>query len=146
MPDPELTRRFWILGVGETALGLGLAEMMGADANQPVSLPPGVYQPATGHLGHALESAGRFYPIPPDSPTDFVKPRSGPFEPLFFSPAEFTIVRRLTALMLGEGSGAGDDGQPSVIQEVAEWIDLRAFSSAGTRSAALALDESHRAV
>jgi Gluconate 2-dehydrogenase subunit 3 len=145
MPDPELTRRLWILGLGETALGLGLAELMGADANQPVSLPLGLYQPATDHLGHALERAGRFHPIPPGSPTDYVKPRIRSFEPLFFSPAEFTIVRRLTALILGE-SWARDDGEPSVVQEVAEWIDLRAFSSAGSRSAALALDELHRTV
>jgi hypothetical protein len=146
MPDPELTRRLWILGVGETALGLGFAEVMGADASQPVALPPGLYQPVTDHLGHALESAGRFHPIPAASPTDYVKPRSGSYEPLFFSPAEFAVVRHLTELMLGERPGAGNEGQANVVEEVAEWIDLRAFSSAGTRAAAASLDESHRAV
>ncbi|MGI9074534.1 MAG: gluconate 2-dehydrogenase subunit 3 family protein [Bryobacteraceae bacterium] len=146
MPDPELTRRLWILGVSETALGLGFAGALGADASQPVSLPPGLYQPLTDHLGHALESAERFHPIPPGSQTDYVRPRTGPFEPLFFSPDEIAVIRRLTELILGEGSGAGKDGRASVGEEVAEWIDLRAFSSAGTRAAASALDPSHRAV
>jgi hypothetical protein len=146
MPDPELTRRLWILGISETAFGLGFAGVMGADASQLVSLPPGLYQPLTDHLGHALESAGRFHPIPSGSQTDYVRPRTGPFEPLFFSPEEIAIIRRLTELILGEGSGAGKDGRASVGEEVAEWIDLRAFSSAGTRGAASALDQSHRAV
>jgi hypothetical protein len=145
MPDPELTRRLWILGVGETALGLGFAGVMGADASQPVSLPPGLYQPLTDHLGHALESAGRLHPIPPGSPTDYVKPRTGPYKPLFFSSEEFAVIRRWTELILGE-SGAGKDDQASVVEEVAEWIDLRANSSAGTRAAAAALDPPHRAV
>ena len=109
-------------------------------------LPPGLYQPLTDHLGHALESGGRFHPIPAGSQTDYVKPRIGPFEPLFFSPAEFAIIRRLTELILGERSGKGSDGQASTVEEVAEWIDLRAFSSAGTRAAASALNQSQRAV
>jgi hypothetical protein len=145
VPDPELTRRLWILGVGETALGLGFAGMMKARAIQSAPLPPGLYQPLTDHLGHALESADRFHPIPTGSQTDYVTPRTGPYKLLFFPPAEFTIVRRLTELILGE-SAAGKDGKTSVVEEVAEWIDLRAYSSAGTRAAAAALDQSHRAV
>ncbi|MFL6350480.1 MAG: gluconate 2-dehydrogenase subunit 3 family protein, partial [Bryobacteraceae bacterium] len=82
---------------------------------------------------------------------DYVKPKAGPFEPRFFSPADFAVIRRLTELILGEGPGAGNnrpisDGPPNVVEEVAEWIDLRVFSSAGTRAAATALDQSHRAV
>jgi Gluconate 2-dehydrogenase subunit 3 len=144
--DPELTRRLWILGVGETALGLGLAGVMEARPSELVSLPPGLYQPVTDHLGHALESAGRFHPIPAGSQTDYVKPRTGSYEPLFFSPAEFAIVRHLTELILGERPGTGNEGHANVVEEVAEWIDLRVFSSAGTRAAAAALDQSHRAV
>jgi hypothetical protein len=146
MPDPELSRRLWILGVGETALGLGFAGVAGAEASQPVSLPPGLYQPLTDHLGHALESRRRrFHPIPAGSQTDYVKPRTGPYKPLFFSPAEFTVVRRLAELILGE-SGAENAGPASVVQEVAEWVDLRASSFAGSRAAASAVDQSHRAV
>jgi Gluconate 2-dehydrogenase subunit 3 len=144
--DPEVTRRLWMLAVGETALGLGIAGALGARASQPASLPPGLYQPLTDHLGHALGSAGRFHPIPPDSPTDYVKPRTEPFKPLFFSPSEFEVVRRLTELMLGEGPEAGHSGRAGVVEEVAEWIDLRVASSPGTREAALALDSSYRAL
>ncbi|MGI8959518.1 MAG: gluconate 2-dehydrogenase subunit 3 family protein [Bryobacteraceae bacterium] len=146
MRDPELTRRLWILGVGETALGLGFAGVVEARPSELVTLPPGLYQPLTNHLGHALESAGRFHSIPPDSPTDYVTPKTRPFEPLFFSPAEFAVILRLTELILGQGPEPGNNGRASVIEEVAEWIDLRVFSSAGTREAAAALDPSHRAV
>jgi hypothetical protein len=144
--DPEFTRRLWMLRVGETALGLGFAGALGARASQSISLPPGLYQPLRDHLGHALESAGRFHPIPPGSATDYVTPTTGRFEPLFFSRSEFAVVRRLTELILGEGSEAGNNGPASVVEEVAEWIDLRVASSAATREAASALDPSYRAV
>ncbi len=136
----ELTRRLWMLGVGETALGLGLAGAIRGEPAEVVSLPPGLYQPMANHLGHALQSDARFHPIPAGSPTDYVQPRAAPFKPLFFSQAEFSLVRRLTALMLGLAEN------DNIIQEVAEWIDLRAFSSAATRQAAIGLDPSHRAV
>lgn len=144
--DPELTRRLWILGVGETALGLGFAGVVEGRAGEPVSLPPGLYQPQTDHLGHALKTEGRFHPVPPGSPTDYVEPRTGPYEPQFFSSAEFAVIQRLTELILGEKLGVADKGQASVVEEIAEWLDLRAFSSAETRAAASALDQSHRAV
>jgi Gluconate 2-dehydrogenase subunit 3 len=144
--DPEVTRRLWMLTLGQTALGLGFAEVLGARASQPDALPPGLYQPLTDHLGHALASAGRFHLIPPGSPTDYIKPRTNPLEPLFFSPSQLAFIRRLTGLILGEGMEAGNNGEASVVEEVAEWIDLRVTASAGTREAALALDPSYRAV
>jgi len=144
--EAELTRRLWMLTLGETALGLGFAALLGARASQPDRLPPGLYQPLTGHLGHALASAGQFHLVPPGSPTDYMKPRTGPFEPLFFSPSQFAVIRRLTELILGEAVKAQNKSQASVAEEVAEWIDLRVTGSAGTREAALALDPSYRAV
>jgi hypothetical protein len=144
--DCELTRRVWMLRVGEMALGIGFAGTLGVRASQRLALPPGLYQPLMDHLGHALESAGRFHPVAPGSLTDYVKPRTEPFHPLFFSPSDFAVVHRLTALILGEGSDAGNHAQSGVLEEVAEWIDLRVASSAGTRKAALALDPSQRAV
>jgi len=144
--NSDLTRRLWMLRVGETALGLGFAGTGAAGTSQPASLPPGLYQPQTAHLGHALESSGRFHPIPEDSPTDYVKPSTGPFEPLFFSASEFAVIRRLTELILGEGLDTAKNGPRDVVEEVAEWVDLRGFSSAGIRAAAAALDPSHRAV
>jgi Gluconate 2-dehydrogenase subunit 3 len=145
-PDAEVTRRLWMLTAGQTALGLGFSGLLGARASQPGALPPGLYQPITDHLGHALASAGPFHPIPPGSPTDYVKPRTNPFEPSFFSRSQFAVIRRLTELILGEAVEAGNKGQPSVAEEVAEWIDLRVAASGGTREAALALDPSYRAV
>ena len=145
MLDSELTRRLWILGLGETALGMGLAGAFGTHTGEATPLPPGLYEPLTDHLGHALHSAGRFHPIPPDSPTDYVRPRSEPFQPQFFSRAEFAVIRRVTQLLLGE-EATGNDAQEGIVEEVAEWIDLSVFSSAGIRQAVLSLDPSYRAL
>ncbi len=138
--DAELTRRLWMLSVGEAALGLGFVGPILGQPAEVIPLPPGLYQPMANHLGHALQSDGRFHPIPAGSPTDYVRPRVTEFKPLFFSQAEFAVVRRLTQLILGE---AEDN---DVIQEIAEWIDLSVFSSAATRQAAIGLDLSHRAL
>jgi hypothetical protein len=146
MRDSELTRRLWIVALGETALGVGVAGVLQAHADEATTLPPGLYEPLTDHLGHALQSAGRFHPIPPNSPTDYVTPSSEPFQPLFFSHSEFAIIRRITELLLGEEAHTEDHELEGVLEEVAQWIDLRVFSSAGTREAALRLDPLQRAV
>lgn len=146
MQDSELTRRLWILGLGETALGMGFAGALGAQTGEAIPLPPGLYEPLTDHLGHALKSAGRFHPIPPDSPTDYVRPRNEPFHPQFFSGAEFVVIKRLTQLLLGDKPDTGNDAQEGIVEEVAEWIDLRVFSSAGAHQAVLSLDPLHRAL
>lgn len=137
--DPELTRRLWMLTVGQTAIGLGIVRIARGQTGAS-NLPPGLYLPSTDHLGHALMSESRFHPIPPDSPTDYVKPGNAPFKPLFFSPAEFAVIRRITELILGGGTNT------SVIEEVAEWIDLSVFSAAGVREAALNLDAPYHAL
>jgi hypothetical protein len=144
--DSELTRRLWILGLGETALGMGLAGVLGAHIGEATPLPPGLYEPLTDHLGHALQSPGQFHPISPDSPTDYVRARSEPFEPLFFSRAEFVVIRRVTELLLGEEANTRNETQEGIVEEVAAWIDLHVFSSAGTREAVLSLDPLHRAL
>jgi hypothetical protein len=95
-------------------------------------------------MTHALESDGRFYPIPTGSETDFLRPPSGPFEPQFFSPPDFKVVRRLVALVLGESEDTGSMG--AVILEIAQWIDLEVFNSAAVRKAALNLSPQHRAL
>ena len=84
-------------------------------------------------------SSGRFHPVPSDCPTDYIRPRTKPFAPLFFSPAEFTAICRITQLMLGEVG-------LSAMQELAEWIDLCVASSAAVRAAAQDLDPLHRAL
>jgi hypothetical protein len=125
-----------LVTIGETAVGVGLvADALAENPAKP--LPPGLYEPSGDHLSHALMSADQFHPIPPDCPTDFVRPRNGKFEPQFFTLSEFPIVRRLTELVLGEGS-------PELSQEIAEWIDLRVASAEGILQAELRLQPLHR--
>jgi hypothetical protein len=107
-------------------------------------LPPGLYEPSEDHMTHALASDDRYYPIPADSETDFVRPLNGSFQPQFFSSAEFRVVKRLVASVLGESEGSSEAG--GMISEVAGWIDLEVFNSAAVREAALGLSPQHRAV
>jgi gluconate 2-dehydrogenase subunit 3-like protein len=133
------TRRGWLVTISQAAVGLGVAGNIPGDAAETATLPPGVYRPSTDHLSHALMSAERFHPIPPGCPTDYVRPSTGPFEPLFFSASEFSGIRRLTQLMLADTSE-----NAAVSQEVAEWIDLRVSSAEAVRKAAAALDPRYR--
>jgi hypothetical protein len=131
------TRRDWIVSIAQTAVGVGAAGHLLAEAPTSDGLPPGLYGPSGNHLSHALMSAGQFHPIPPDCPTDYVRPRNGKFQPAFFNTSEYPIVRRLTELLLGEVSA-------EVTEEIAEWIDLRVASSAAIRQAELRLQLRHR--
>ena len=138
-----LTRRKWLINIGKAAALAGIAGTAGSVEAETVSaespaaseLPPGLYMPSVDHLTHVLSHDSRFHPIPPGCPTDFVRPRSGPYEPQFFSDDEYQMIHRLTELMLGESSApAGSQG--GIVDEVAEWVDLRTFSFAGARAAA----------
>ncbi len=133
------TRRAWMVTISQAVVGLGIAGRIEGDTRETATLPPGVYRPSTDHLSHALMSAEQFHPIPPGCPTDYVRPTAGPFEPLFFSAAEFPVIRHLTQLLLGDISV-----NAVASQKVAEWIDLRVSSAAGLRKAALAIDPLYR--
>lgn len=139
----SMSRRAVLLTIGQTALRFGVSSSVLAEEEFP-QLPPGLYQPSRDHLGHALMSAGRFHPIPPDCPTDYTRPTTEPFRPLFFSPAEFAVVRRVAHLMLGEGpkNASNEDATPA--QEVAQWVDLCVASGAGVREGIRHLDPLHR--
>ena len=136
----DQTRRDYVFTIFQTAAALAIPARVYADAPAEVILPPGVYLPSSAHLGHALMSDDRFHPIPPGCPTDYVRPTNGPFNPLFFSAAEFPVVLRLTQLMLGEMSDVG------VSRDVAEWFDLYVASADGVRQAELKLSTLHRAL
>jgi hypothetical protein len=123
----DQTRRDWLVTIGQSAVGFGIAGVALADTT---TLPPGVYQPSTDHLSHALMSAERYHPIPPGCPTDYVRPAKGPFQPLFFSTSEFSVVLRFVQLLLGD---APSETEPA--HEVSEWIDLRVSIAAGVRQA-----------
>ena len=147
--SPDLTRREWLLRLGGTAVLIGFrgAPVTGNDgsANAAVDrLPPGLYDPSLDHMTHVLESDGRFFHAPAGSETDFLRPPSGPFEPQFFSPPDFAVVKRLVALFLGEPDTNGELASTTV--EISEWIDLEVYNSAAVREAALNLSPEHRAL
>jgi len=146
---PDITRREWLLRLGGTAVLMGfqgspVAGQGGPGALETNQLPPGLYHPSLDHMTHVLESDGRFFPVPAGSETDFVRPRSGPFEPRFFSAPDFAVVERLVALFLGEPDTAS--GLASTTAEISEWIDLEVYNSPGVREAALKLSPGHRAL
>ena len=159
----ELSRREWLLRLGETAVLFGFtgslpeveakaAYALSALASQKPGLPPGLFEASSEHMAHALISDERFLKIPPGSETDYVRPREGPFKPHFFSPHEFEVVTRLVRLILGEisePSGTEQEtrgGRDATLAEVAEWIDLVLANAASVREAARRLAPEHKAV
>jgi len=146
-----LTRRKWLIDIGKAAAVAGVAgkslpfEAEGIPATVdpkdiPKKLPPGLYSPSFDHLGSAMGNDSRFHAIPPGCEVDFIRPRTGPFEPQFFTQEEYKVIHKFTALMLGEPEdGPQMKGQPTsedIVDEVAEWIDLHTYCFAGIREAA----------
>ncbi len=142
--DSDLTRREWLLRLGEITALAGVAGLVpemattlaAAEEQAAAGLPPGLYEPSPKHLIHALAAQGA-PAIPPGSQTDYVQPRSSPFRPQFFAAEEFRVVSRLAEIQLG-GVESG------VLAETTEWLDLRFYSAAGIREAARRLDPLHR--
>jgi gluconate 2-dehydrogenase subunit 3-like protein len=144
--DDDLTRRAWLLRLGElTALAgvAGLApDLAAAMALAPqtsaAGLPPGLYEPSAAHLGHVLATRGAPI-VPRGAETDFAVPAHGPFQPRFFSLQELAVVTRLVEVLLGSVDARA-------LSETIAWLDLRLQNDAGIRTAARALDPSHRAL
>jgi hypothetical protein len=145
-PDDDLTRRAWLLRLGElTALAgvAGLAPDL-ADAmtlalqKASTGLPPGLYEPSLRRLSHVLAAGDA--PLVRRSPeTDVAEPRRGPFQPLFFSHHELELVTRLVEVLLGSVDARA-------LSETIAWLDLRLQSDAGVSHAARTLDPLHRAL
>jgi len=144
--DDELTRRAWLLRLGEVTALAGVAGLVPdlADALTPAGqdsaagLPPGLYDPSVEHLSHVL--ATRDAPlVPRGAETDFAMPRRGPLQPLFFSHHELDLVTRLVGILLGSVDARA-------LSETIAWIDLRLDRDAGIRHAAQTLDPLHRAL
>jgi len=85
----DQARRDWVTSI---ASGAGVAWA----SDRPPALPPGVYLPSKDDLSHALMNV------------DAVYVNHGL---LFFTVREFTTLRQLVALMLGE------DSSSSVVQD-----------------------------
>jgi hypothetical protein len=139
--DSTLTRRTVLVTIAQAAI---ISNSLVAETTAPTQLPPGLYLPSSDHLGHALMWTGRFRPIPPHCPTDYMAPRTGPYTPLFFSPEEFAAMTRVTQLILGEPSSAVTRTDATTIQEVTEWIDFRVAAALGVREAWNHIDPLHR--
>ena len=150
-----LTRREWLHGLGPAvvlsnfpeALQKALQEHQAPNA----ALPAGLYAPSFDHLSHVLSNESAFLPLPTGSETEYVRPRTGPFEAQAFAPAEFAVIRRLSEVILGQDLKSSQDklerGAPSnIYDEVAEWIDLVVASAPKTRELARNLTEEQRAL
>jgi hypothetical protein len=144
--DDDLTRRAWLLRLGEVTALAGVAgfvpDLAAATArtveNTALGLPPGLFDPSVEHLTHVL--AARDAPVVPrGAETDYAVPRRGPLQPAFFSDHELDVVTRLVAIVLG-------NVDPHALSETIAWIDLRLQSDSGIRHAAQTLDPSHRAL
>lgn len=159
----ELTRREWMLRLGEAAALFGFtgslpeveakaACALSALVSQKSGLPPGLFEASSEHMAHALISDERFLKIPPGTETDYARPREGPYQPQFFSPGEFEVVKRLVRLILGEISEpAGTEAETretkdGILAEVAEWIDLVVANAASVRESARRLAPEHKAL
>ena len=154
-PVAGLSRRDWLLNLGSAVILSGFAGLPGESQQTEhtfaTALPPGLYTPSIDHVTHALNQEGPFFSIPQGAETQFIRPRSGPFLPQAFSSQEFTVIRRLVELILGEDLKTTPAQQPagapaSLYDEVAEWIDLVVFSSPGVRAAARSLTPEQRAL
>lgn len=140
----EITRRQWILQLGEAAALVGFsgfapeiaAGLLGEETKY-AELPPGLYLPSADTLVHALRGGHKQVVPPIGTETDYVQPNALPFQPRFFSEDEFAIVTRLVKIILGEVA-------PAALSQATQWIDLWFYSAANVREAARQLDPAHR--
>jgi len=138
----DLTRRQWLLRLGEMVALVGFsglvpdaAALLQSAPPTAIALPPGLFDPSEDHLVHALATAKFF--APPGSETDYVQPNADQFHPQFFSPEEFRVITRFVEILLG-------NVDRNALTQTTRWLDLYLQSSAGVRDAAQHLDPLHR--
>jgi len=137
----QMTRRQWILRLGETVALAGVSGILPEAplclfaAQQSAALPPGLYEPTPDDLVHALGSHKSFTP-PAGSETDYVQPGARPTLQ-FFSAEDFRTIGTFVSILLG-------DLDPKVISETGQWVDLWFHSAEGVRDAIRKLDPLHR--
>ena len=137
----QITRRQWLLRVGETAALAGISGLvpefpLRMFATQLPALPPGLYEPSSDALVHALSHKPSAVPV--GSETDYVR-HDVPYQLSFFSENEFQTAKSIVSIFLGHID-------TSVVTEVANWIDLWFYSAQRVREGARKLDPLHRAL
>lgn len=154
-PGAALTRREWLVSLGGAVVLSGFRDAPSQAAQETqaaaVPLPPGLYAPSLDHLSHALASNDTFLALSPGTQTEYLRPHAGPFVPQAFTEEEFSVVRRLIEIILGEDLKNSPEkpagGAPaSVYDEVAEWIDLVVTSAPRVQTLARNLPADQRAL
>ena len=146
----DLTRRQWILRLGEFAALAGvsgivpefaasLAAQQAEQTSAAVQLPPGLYDPSQEHLVHALSSGGQNWTPPSGSETEYARPSSTEYGPQLFAPDDFKLVTRVMEILLGKVD-------PAASSQAAQWFDLWLSVAPEVRAAAQQLDPMHRAL
>lgn len=140
----DLTRRQWILRLGELVALMGISgalpECAAAFVQHGIdvtALPPGLYEANQDHLVHALSSAGKNWSPPSGSETEYVLPASTPYDSQFFPTEEFNVVTRIIEILLGKVD-------PKAIADATQWFDRWLYAATRVRTAALQLDPLHR--
>jgi hypothetical protein len=123
MNPAEFTRRGWILRLGGTA-ALSRLSAPDAAAAPPEKLPPGLYEPSLQHLAHSLKAV--------------TAPGPELLSPHHFGTEDFSILKTIVALVLGEEASA------PVVLDIALWIDMIVGRSEEVRAAARSLSPLHR--
>jgi hypothetical protein len=138
----QMTRRQWILRLGETVALAGVSGILPQtplrlfEAQQNyAAMPPGLYEPTPDDLVHALSSHHSFNP-PTGSETDYVQPGARS-TPQFFSAEDFRTITAFVSVLLG-------DVDAKVASETGQWVDLWFHSAEGVRDAIRNLDPLHR--
>jgi hypothetical protein len=154
----SLTRRQWLLKLGEVAVLAGFSGVAASDlavANVSVlsttgdhPLPPGLYEPSAAHMAHALTRDQRYVNPPPGGETEYITPVQGLFEPTFFSHDDFQVVGQSVRLLLNAAGRSEPAGVSAVsdktVDEIAQWIDLVVHEATSVRDAATRLSAQHR--
>ena len=143
-----ITRRRWLLRLGETVALAGVSGMVPKAVANPLgmsatpsanALPPGLYLPSADHLAHALETTAHPFINRPGSQTEYAQFISGRYEPQFFLHEDFQIVTRLVEIILGKVSSAA-------LTQTTQWVDFWFYSADGVLKAAQQLDPLHRSL
>src|SRR5438270_655404 len=92
----DQSRRSWMVTISQSVAGLGVMSSLNGAATESDQLPPGLYNPSTHHLSHALMSAEQFHPVVAGCSTDYIRPRTGPFKPLFFSDPQLAVLDQIS--------------------------------------------------